>query len=422
MEVAIIGAGMAGLAATRVLQAHGVACELFEATDRLGGRARDLSDHGGLLPVELGPEFVHGRPDATISLLGAARLGLDPIRDVHHQREHGALVTIDDIWERFGKLLAPAARQAHDESARAFLAHQHLSPEDARLFSMLIEGFYAAPLDDISIRSIADDASAAAGEDTAQARVRGGYGKLVDWLVDQLRGIAIHTCCVVRAIDWTGDHVSIEHSRGSAMADRAIITLPIGVLQGGAVALRPGLGEHASALCQLAMGQVVKLMMCFDDAVWRDYAPRDLEFVHGGETGFPTYWLRSAFDAHQVTAWAGGPHATALAGRNIIQLVDGALDGLAALLGMPRSKLATHVRHHHMHDWTADPFALGAYSYTRVGGGEAAALLARPLDGRIWLAGEATDSEYEGTVAGAIASGTRAAEQILDRMTVRSAG
>jgi monoamine oxidase len=153
--------------------------------------------------------------------------------------------------------------------------------------------------------------------------------------------------------------------------------------------------------------------------VWRDYAPLDLEFVHGGETGFPIYWLRSAFDAHQITAWAGGRHALALADRSIVNLVDCAVDGLAALLGMPRARLVAAVRHHHMHDWAADPFAGGAYSYTRVGGGDAAALLARPLGGKVWLAGEATSTDYEGTVAGAIESGTRAAEEILTSLGAR---
>jgi protoporphyrinogen oxidase len=276
MEVAIIGAGMAGLAAAHVLQAHGVAVELLEATDRIGGRARTLLDHSGVLPIELGPEFVHGRPEATLSLVHEARLALDRVPDVHHQRVHGSLVAVDDLWERFGKLLAPAARQAHDESARAFLARQHMSPEDVRMFAMLVEGFYAAPLDDISIRSVAADASGAAGEDSSQTRIRGGYGKLVRWLGDQLRGVPVHLGCIVHAIDWTEGNVRIEHSRGITLADRAIVTLPIGVFHAGHVTLRPGLGEHAHALDEIAMGQVVKLVMCLEDAVWRDYAPRDL--------------------------------------------------------------------------------------------------------------------------------------------------
>jgi monoamine oxidase len=419
MEVAIIGAGMAGLAAARVLRGHGIAFEIFEATGRIGGRARSVDEHATVLPIELGPEFIHGRPEATLSLLRAARLPTDPIPDLHHHCRHGQLEPIDDIWEKFGKALAPAARRPRDESARDYLAHRDLSEQDCKLFTMLIEGFYAAPLADISIQSIAGDESA--GDGTTQKRLRGGYGRLVGWLGDQLHGTPIHYNCAVSAIDWTGRSIRIEHTRGESLADVAIVTLPIGVLKSGAVALRPGLGERTAALENLAMGQVVKLLICLDEPVWRDHAPRDLEFLHGGDTGFPTYWVRSSFDAHVITAWAGGPHATVLRGCSLDELVTRALDGFAKLLGMRATRLTSTLRHRHFHDWDTDPFALGAYSYTRVGGASAAAELARPFDGRVFLAGEAMDADYEGTVAGALASGTRAAEQIVARV-VRSAG
>jgi monoamine oxidase len=403
MAIAIIGAGMAGLAAARELHAAGVAVEIFEATDRIGGRAHDLAPHG-VVPLQLGPEFVHGRPESTLDLLRAARLPMIEITDTHHQPRHGQLARIDDIWERFGDLLKPAARQRHDESARSYLERQHMSADDRRMFAMLVEGFYAAPLDDISIKSIADDASGAAGEEATQARVRGGYGSLVAWLAEELHGVQIRHGHVVRVIDWTGPVVRID---GDFIAEQAIVTVPVGVLRD--IAFTPGLGDHEAALDKLAMGPVVKLLVCFREPVW----PRELEFVHGGEAGFPTYWLRSAFDSHVLTAWAGGPHARALAGCAAEQLVDRVLDGFARLVGTPAAQLRDAVRDHHHHDWLADPFARGAYSYTRVGGGEAAQQLARPLGDRIWLAGEATDAAYEGTVAGAIASGQRAARQIL---------
>jgi monoamine oxidase len=421
MEVAIIGAGMAGLAAARVLRAHGIAFEIFEATGRIGGRARSVDEHATVLPIELGPEFIHGRPDATMSLLRAARLSTDPIPDLHHQRRHGQLEPIDDIWEKFGKALAPASRRASDESARSYLARRDLSEQDRALFAMLVEGFYAAPLDDISIQSIARDGSGAGGDESTQRRLRGGYGKLVNWLGDQLHGAPIHYGCAVTAIDWTGGSIRIEHTRGESLADVAIVTLPIGVLKSGEVTLRPGLGERGRALESLAMGQVVKLVICLDDPVWRDHAPRELEFVHGGDTGFPTYWVRSSFDAHVLTAWAGGPHAIVLRGCGLDELVARALDGFAKLLGMRVTRLTSTVRHRHFHDWDLDPFTRGAYSYTRVGGGTAAAELARPFDGRVFFAGEALDAEYEGTVAGALASGTRAAEQIVASV-MRSVG
>ncbi len=115
---------------------------------------------------------------------------------------------------------------------------------------------------------------------------------------------------------------------------------------------------------------------------------------------------------HVAVAWAGGPHAIQLAGFTGDELARVAIAELAAVLGIPRGHLAEQVLHHHFHDYAKDPYALGAYSYTRVAGTEAWRTLAQPI-GALALAGEALDSQYEGTVAGALESGTRAAQQIL---------
>ncbi len=419
IEVAVIGAGMAGLAAARELAAHGVGVELFEASGRVGGRAHTLHHDGEPLPVELGPEFVHGRPRATLALASEAHTSLDEVEDRHHVASNGELVARPDLWRQFSQLLAGVHDGAADESARAFLDRTHPPRDEAQMLAMLIEGFYAAPLDDISIASVAGDASGGAGA-AHQARVHGGYGQLVHWLASRVRRrhVALHTHSVVRAIRWGKDHVELELRHGdtdeTAIADRVIVTLPIGVLQ-TSVRFDPELGDHAAAIAALAMGSVVKLVMCLREPVWRAHAPEDLEFVHAGTTAFPSFWVRSQGDSHQLTAWAGGPHADALSAsrRPVEQLVDLALAGFAETLHVPRAELDAALRDYHFHDYVADPFARGAYSYTRVGGSHAGEVLQRPLGNKLFFAGEATDPDHEGTVAGALASGIRAARQIL---------
>jgi monoamine oxidase len=183
------------------------------------------------------------------------------------------------------------------------------------------------------------------------------------------------------------------------------------------VRFHPGLGEHARALWDLAMGHVVKVVICVAEPVWRAYAPRELSFVHAGAgSAFPTFWLRSHGGEHQLTAWAGGRHAMKLAGTPEHELVQHALAGFAATIGMRQHELASAMLHYHFHDYDADPFSRGAYSYTRVGGSTAAERLARPLGDRLFFAGEATDAQYEGTVGGALISGERAARQVLARI------
>ncbi len=413
MDVVVVGAGFAGLAASRTLAARGMEVELLEATDRVGGRAHTISDEHDGLPVELGPEFVHGEPRATVRLAREAGIELEPIADTHHVVRDGRLVEAGKLWARFGALLAGAKR---DESARSYIARSRMSADDASLLSLFVEGFYGAQLDDISVASIAGDASGALGADsTAQSHVRGGYGQLSDWLATDLvrAGGSIRHGCVVRGIDWRTSPVRVDFGHGSLVAPRVVVALPIGVLQTTAVRFTPGLGDHWAAMFGLAMGKVVKVVVCLHEPMWHAEVPHQMAFVHGGDHGFPTYWLRTNGSSQQLVAWAGGPHAHALAGSSADQLADRALAGFASIVGMPRARLEAAVRCRHHHDFDADPFARGAYSYTRVGGTGAAHVLARPLADRLFFAGEAIDAHQEGTVAGALASGLRAADAIL---------
>jgi monoamine oxidase len=120
------------------------------------------------------------------------------------------------------------------------------------------------------------------------------------------------------------------------------------------------------------------------------------------------------FRAPILTAWAGGPAAEGLLLREESIVVAQALNTLARLLGLKRERLEGLLETWHMHDWQADPLARGAYSYVPVGGLDASRALAAPVDDTLFFAGEATDTDgRNGTVHGAIASGWRAAAEII---------
>ena len=201
-------------------------------------------------------------------------------------------------------------------------------------------------------------------------------------------------------------------------AARAVVTLPLGVLQltpgtPGGVKFSPELPEKRRATEHLKMGPVVKLVLRFDEAFWEQGDLQSAAFLLMPEEPFPTWWTSLPLRTPMVTGWAGGPAAEALSPREELDILADGLATLSRSLEMPRQRLKARLRAWHVCNWQSDPFARGAYSYVLVGGMAAVAELARPLEGTLFFAGEATQAGFSGTVASAIASGYRAAAEVL---------
>jgi monoamine oxidase len=148
--------------------------------------------------------------------------------------------------------------------------------------------------------------------------------------------------------------------------------------------------------------------MAFREAFWEKQHP-GVAFFHAPDAPFPTLWTPLPMHAPLLTCWAGGPKAAKLTGSSEKRLLKQALASVHAILRTDDEPSAFLI-----HDWQADPFARGAYSYVKVGGTGAREELAAPLEDTLYFAGEATDTEQSGTVGGALASGQRAAREVLD--------
>ena len=223
---------------------------------------------------------------------------------------------------------------------------------------------------------------------------------------------------------WSRGAVEVAGEFGGApfalSAARALITLPLGVLQqpagvAGAVHFSPELALKRTALEGLASGPIIKLLLRFATSFWEtlhDGRYRDAGFFHVPDAPFATFWTPAPARAPLLVAWAGGPRALRLAeGSSPAQLVRKALASLEKLFGKELDVTA-ELRGYYYHDWQQDPFARGAYSYVTVGASAARAELAQPIEDTLFFAGEATDAE-EGTVTGALQSGVRAAREVL---------
>jgi monoamine oxidase len=174
-------------------------------------------------------------------------------------------------------------------------------------------------------------------------------------------------------------------------------------------------------LAHLSMGKVARVTLSFDERFWDTIRPlgnaktlADASFFFCQEDWFPTWWTTMPLRLPMITAWSPARWATGLAQQTEEFVVDKALTALQRITGTARQELNRSVRACYWHDWEADPFSRGAYSYVKVGGESAQAELGRPLENTVFFAGEATDiTGHNGTVHGAIASGQRAAREIL---------
>ncbi|HWH71268.1 MAG TPA: NAD(P)/FAD-dependent oxidoreductase, partial [Candidatus Sulfotelmatobacter sp.] len=195
-------------------------------------------------------------------------------------------------------------------------------------------------------------------------------------------------------------------------AVRALITLPLGVLQAtgaGAVRFEPELEEKRSAIQGLAMGEVVKLVLQFRARFW---PVANFGFIHAPAEDLPTWW--SDERGPLLTGWTGGPRAERLERQSPEEVLRRALNTVARLFGKEPQQVRELLVAHFRHDWGNDPFARGAYSYTPVGMIEMPQRLGAPIADTLFFAGEATDSSgEEGTVQGALASGRRAAGEMV---------
>lgn len=408
----VVGAGAAGLAAADALTRAGRSVVVLEARSRIGGRCWTRRMPGLPVPVELGAEFIHGRPEVTFALL--RRAGTAAIDSTRTQRflNRGKLEPIDAFEEAQKAMRDSAALRKNDLSFTKFLEKQKQLPAVARTFAlMMVQGFDAADPARVSAREIADEwGSGAIG--SSQLRPLGGYGPLLGSLAGSGARLQLQT--VVREVRWKRGSVEIEGTflgkPWGAEAKRAVITLPLGVLQSGLVRFFPSLRQKQAALKKLASGPVIRVAMQFRSTFWEEACP-GVAFFHSPEAAFPTFWTPLPMRAPLLTAWAGGPKAARLTGRPAQELVRLAL---ATVAGVFETSITDELTAAYAQDWQDDPYARGGYSYVTVGGQGARELLAAPLSGSLFFAGEATDTEGEaGTVAGALQSGYRAARELL---------
>jgi monoamine oxidase len=413
-DAIIVGAGAAGLMAARELRQAGKDILVLESSPRAGGRVMTLYDTNAGIPVELGAEFIHGEAPETRKLLDEARLSTVPVFGDHYRSDKGELSDQGRVWKRMKKvfrLMNPDRRT--DRSFQDFLDDKpggRSLADERELARGFVQGFNGADPSLISEKSLADQGDPTEGAAEA-GRIVNGYGALIEYLMRDLSQI-IRSSVAVRRIARTESGVTATDEHGKEHTARAaIITVPLPVIQDESIIIEPALPALRNAARHLVMGHVARVCVVVKERFWEKKVD-DLSFVHCPERPFNVWWTQNPIRAPLLVGWSGGPPALDLTTSGRVE--DVALLELARAFGMKRSRLDRIVESIHTYQWSEDPNFRGAYSYSGVGGARAASKLARTVDDRIHLAGEATDSATSGTVEGALASGKRAAQKVLE--------
>ena len=450
VDVVVVGAGVAGLAAASRLAEAGTSVVVLEARDRIGGRILTIRDNRLPLPVELGAEFVHGSAEEVTDIVHRERLVICDVRGERWRANGGSLSPMDgdDFWTRLtGVMQRLDPRRTPDRSLLDFFATKpggRTHARDRRLALEFVEGFHAADPARLSERSIANGGIPEEPEEQRQARVLNGYDRVPGALAAPL-GDRVRLSRTVHHVAWEPGHVEVHHREsGSGTsgtridARAAIISIPLGVFQQttgeSAISFAPDVTDAREAASQLAMGTVVRVAIAFSEPFWESRAVRRasgtrslaaLSFLHSADADVPVWWTTAPVRSPLLVGWAGGPRATRLRASVTENggIEDRAVRAIARQFGVPRAKIASLVERCWHHDWSGDPYTLGAYSYALVGGSRAAARLGRPIENTLFFAGEAADAEGRtGTVHGAIGTGYRAAAAVLSLTSARRRG
>ena len=418
-DVLVIGAGMAGLTAARKLVEMGRRVAVLEARDRVGGRI--LTVRVGDEVVELGAEFVHGRPPELIGLIEEARLELYERDGARVCWEDGSL---KDCSGEQDEMVGPVEKLENfsgpDMSFSEYLDREGVEGEERWPAVGYVEGFNAADSRVISAASLGvqQKAEDEIGGDRV-FRLRGGYDQLPKYLAERIveGGGKIYFEAAVKEVRWSAGKVEAIADGRRFFARQAVVALPLGVLQGDAVSFVPRPQGVFDAADGLRMGQARRVTLVFRERFWAGLEPQpamgELSFLLAFGAMPPVWWTPHPEATNSITGWVGGPRSGVLAGLDAEEIGRLGCETLATIFGVDGALVRGLLVGCSTHDWQGDPFAMGSYSYVAAGGLGASQRMGEPVEGTLFFAGEHTDvTGHWGTVHAAVRSGLRVAAQV----------
>ncbi len=419
-DTIIIGGGVAGLRAASLLKEQGKSILLLEAQNRIGGRILTEGHTVEGSPMELGAEFIHGTPSAILDLLNGQDelqsrggdfliMGSDSVEDNSQYFEN-----IQKVLER----LEPNADQ--DLSFAEFVA-QKCSDLDSKVVEQslkYIESYHASDVNRISANALArtEKESREANAVEGAFFFRPGMNAIVDRLAMGLKK-QILLGQKVNQISWRRFFVEVHTGSQKFFSRTVLIAVPLSILKDSHILFNPPLPESKNeAISHLEMGYAIRMTLEFREEFWKTHnrlQDRAMIFDSHSTAQFRVWWNQGRL----MTGWTGGESAKKLKDLSLSQLREIGIETMSRFFQLPPQKVNDLLVKVHYHDWFHDPYFRGAYVYPLVDGALAPENLAAPVENTLFFAGEATQSGgFSGTVNGALLSGIRSAQEILDSL------
>lgn len=404
VDVVIVGAGAAGIAAGRALAAEGRKAVILEARDRVGGRAWTNRDAFGF-PVDMGCAWLHSADEnpwtayareqgfPIIERLPAwgAWIGRDPIPDAIRQ-EWGA------AFARYEALLSDAA-------ARGI---------DAPISTLIPDDKYRARFDSVVNFLMGESSEQVSSLDFARYAdsqinwaVGSGLGAVV---AHAARTLDVRLNTAVVEIDWSGSLINVVTSGGATQARAVIVTVPTSVLARGGVRFRPDLpAPFVEAVENIPLGATNKVFFRMRPGMLPH--SQSAHFVRTQSSSRIGSYQSWPSDQEVLLAYFGGPLARELE-------LSGGLESFARqeLAQMFGVDFIAGIEQTLTTGWVSDPWSQGSYSYARPGMAHMRERLSDPLGDRVFFAGEACSTAYFGTIHGAFHSAIAAARNVQARL------
>jgi monoamine oxidase len=415
MHILIIGAGASGLMAARTLQERNHRVTVVEARSRIGGRIYTHTPEGFSSYIDGGAEFVHGDLPLTSSLLNQAEITMLPMNGAMYRYEQGRLTHSNCFEEEWQTLMTKLNELQDDIPLGTFLDTHFPQPHHAAFrknIERFVEGYNAADVRDAS--AIAMRNEWAEDEDPQQFRPKGGYSRLMEFLVDRIGREHIFLDWKAMRVEHNASGVVIHSSDGRKIrGDKVIITTSVGVLKTGDISFNPPIPSLESQINNIGFEGVVRIVIEFDSAFWREVPEmKNLNFLITDAT-VPTWWPH-AEAPNIITGWIGGPSVREHVKTDQEYLTE-AISSLAYIFGMEPGVVKSRIKASAVFQWLSDPYTHGAYSYAKLPTREAVEFFVKGLNNVVFFSGEALyTGPHKGTVEAALASGQDIANLILD--------